>query len=258
MHVLGLLHRWSAAALSSVHAHRHEAVWTAVRALVRGRQLWLTALGRHIGGAVAEKHSIKRIDRLLGNERLSAERLAWYRWLAGQVVGAEPEPVVVVDWSDLDGQRELFLLRAAVAVGGRALPIYEEVHRSGANRRLHGRFLARLGEVLGPDCRPILVTDAGFRVWWFELVAERGWSYVGRVRNRELVSWRRGEAFWPNKCLHARASSTPRSLGEVVLSKSRAWSTTLTLYRAKAKGRVKLRRWRGTKAKGPREASVIG
>jgi hypothetical protein len=27
-----------------------------------------------------------------------------------------------------------------------------------------------LARVLGPECEPILVTDAWFRVWWFELV----------------------------------------------------------------------------------------
>ncbi|MBN0989833.1 hypothetical protein JW498_20930, partial [Amphritea sp. RP18W] len=37
-------------------------------------------------------------------------------------------PVVSVDWSDLDGRKQYFLIRAAVAFEGRALTLYEEVH----------------------------------------------------------------------------------------------------------------------------------
>ena len=82
MQVVRFLHKWSGKCLVSVHSRRHEAVWVGVRALLRGKRLWLTALGRHVGGRVEEKHSIKRMDRLLGNRHLAGERLLWYRWLA--------------------------------------------------------------------------------------------------------------------------------------------------------------------------------
>jgi hypothetical protein len=35
--------------------------------LLRGKQLWRTALGRSVAGEVDEKHSVKRMDDLLGN-----------------------------------------------------------------------------------------------------------------------------------------------------------------------------------------------
>ncbi len=96
-------------------------------------------------------------------------------------------PVVLVDWCELEGRGKLKLLRAAVAVGGRALPVYEELHARAGDTEVHRRFLARLGEVRGPRCAPILLTDAGFRAWWYALVEEFGWCYVGRVRNREYL-----------------------------------------------------------------------
>jgi hypothetical protein len=239
MQVIKLLHKLSGKYLEGVHSYRHEAVWVGVNALLRGKRLWLTALGRHVGGGVEEKHSIKRMDRLLGNRHLGGERLDWYRWLARLVLGGCRRPVILVDWSDLDDQKCLYVLRAAVAVGGRALPIYEEVHERVGGTRMHRRFLKRLGWVLGPLCWPILVTDAGFRVWWYELVEARGWGYVGRVRNRELLQWPSGGKWFSNKRLHERASGRPKALGGMWLSKTRPLWTEFYLYKGKAKGRVK-------------------
>lgn len=239
MQVVRLLHKWSGKCLSGAHSYRREAVWVGVEALLRGQRLWLTALGRGIGGEVDEKHSIKRMDRLLGNGRLGLERMEWYRWLARLVVGRCCHPVVLVDWSDLDDQKRLHVLRAAVAVGGRALPVYEEVHERVGGAGMHRRFLKRLRDVLGSGCTPILVTDAGFRVWWYELVEELGWGYVGRVRNRELLQWSSGGKWFSNKRLHERASGRPRALGGLWLSKTRPLWTRFYLYKGKAKGRVK-------------------
>ena len=242
MQVLRLLHKWSAQQMSGIHATRQASVWVGVEALLRGRELWLTALGRHVPGVAKERHRIKRMDRLLGNRHVSAERTQWYAWLCRQLVGSVARPVIVVDWSDLDERKGLYLLRAAVAVGGRALPIYEEVHSRYGDAALHRRFLARLSQLLGADCQPIVVTDAGFRVWWFELVEKRGWHYVGRVRNRELVRRVQARTWQSNTRLRRGASTRPTSLGTWLLSKKRALATVFYLYKGKAKGRVDITR----------------
>ena len=102
MHVVRLLHKWGEKNLVGVHARRQQAAWVGVGVLLRGQRLWLSALRRSIGGKVEEKHSIRRMDRLLDNERLVSERRRWYRWLAELVIAGFSHPVVVVDWSDLD------------------------------------------------------------------------------------------------------------------------------------------------------------
>ncbi len=242
MHALKMLQESSGRSLEAVHAGRHEAVWVGVKALLTGKRLWLTALGRSVGGAVEEKHSIKRIDRLLGNSHLNQERGDWYGWLAGVVLGGCRRPVILVDWSDLDDQKCLYVLRAAVVVGGRALPIYEETHARVGDRRLYRRFLARLAKRLGAECQPILVTDAGFRTWWYELVEARGWHYVGRLRNRDLLRCPDEETWWPNKELHAQATSRAKSLGALWLSKGCPLLTQFYLVEKRSKGRSKLRR----------------
>ena len=239
MQVVRLLHKLSGECLGEVHGRRMSALWAGVDALLRGQRLWLTALGRHVGGP-SEKHGIKRMDRLLGNRHLWVERRGFYRWIGRLAVRGCRTPVVLVDWCELEGRGGLKLLRAAVAVGGRALPIYEELHAVAGDTEVHRRFLARLGEVLGPRCVPILVTDAGFRAWWFELVDERGWFYVGRARNREYLRWTSGGRWFPNKRLHGRASARPKSLAKLWLCRSRPLTTRFYLYRGKAKGRIRV------------------
>ena len=239
MHAVRLLHKMSGDCLEAVHARRLAAVWAGVEALLKGQRLWLTALGRHVGGT-SEKHGIKRIDRLLGNGHLRPERAAFYGWIGRHLVRGCRRPVILVDGCELEGRGELKLLRAAVAVGGRALPLYEELHEVALDTEGHRRFLNRLSQVLGPRCCPILVTDAGFRAWWYELVQARGWSYVGWVRNREYLRWERGGRWFPNKRLHIRASARAKSLGALWLCRSRPMKTHFYLYRGKAKGRVRV------------------
>lgn len=152
-------------------------------------------------------------------KRSNAERARWYRWISRLVIDGCRHPVIVIDWADLDPNCSQLVLRAAVAVGGRALPIYEEVHSRFGNRRLYERFLHRLKAVLGEECEPILVTDACFRTWWFGLVEKMGWYYVGHIRNVELVRWRGGSEYFSNKVLHHFASARPKALGELWLSR---------------------------------------
>jgi hypothetical protein len=99
----------------------------ATQSLLDGQQLSLTELGRNISGSVAPKHNIKRIDRLLGNSNLHNERLDIYRWHAKLLCGANPMPVVLVDWSDVREQLRHLTLRASVSVQGRSVTLYERV-----------------------------------------------------------------------------------------------------------------------------------
>ena len=56
------------------------------------------------------------------------------------MLGTCPRPVIAVDWSDLDGAKRHFLLRASLLIDGRALTLVEEVHTlSGKDKRLSHR-----------------------------------------------------------------------------------------------------------------------
>src|SRR5215218_8300484 len=228
--VVPLLHRWLRRACPALHAVRATALVTVVEALLLGAKLALTSLGRNLRSAAFAKHSIKRVDRLLGNAHLVQERALLYRAIAHALLAATPRPILLIDWADCGaggaGPRWL-LLRAAVPLGGRALPIYEEVHplRSYNSPRTHRRFLEHLHAVLPATCRPILITDAGFRGPWFRAVERCGWDWIGRVRNS--VKYRvvrnaddAGDDHGPwayTTALYAAATPRPRHLGRVWL-----------------------------------------
>ena len=67
-------------------------------------------------------------------------------------------------------------------------------------------------------------------------VAAQGWYYVARIRNREL--YRSGGADWqPVKSLYALATSSPKSLGHVEMTRSAPHFIDLYCVRHSAKGR---------------------
>ena len=69
--------------------------------------------------------------------------------------------------------------------------------------------------MLPDDCKPIIVTDAGFRIPWFKQVLSLEWDYVGRVRNR-THSKKVEESDWaPVKKLYALANSRAKRLGAI-------------------------------------------
>lgn len=238
MHALELLHKRLSAELPQMHRSRLRALLAGVAGLLRGEGLWLSEVGRHLPGGAGEKHRIKRVDRLLANRHLHGERRAVYGWMARMLVGTTRHPCIVVDWSDVGPDKKLFLLRAAVSVGGRAVTLYEEVHSRCHHRDDTRAFLEHLGEVLPPSCVPVVVTDAGFRSPWFRAVEERGWFYVGRVRNRDYACWQGSDEWFPVKDLYSRATGRPRALGAMKLPRYAPFETRAYVYRKGAKGRV--------------------
>lgn len=241
MRVERLLHNWLSDVLPWMHATRREAVESTVFAAIRGGKLTVTALGRSMESMTKEKHCIKRADRLLSNTKLQSERIEVYQSMSRKIIGSSKRPIIIVDWSDLDARNGgLYLLRASTPVKGRSLTIYEEVHDiSGKDKPLtHRRFLKILKQLLPSGCNPIVVTDAGFRTPWFREIEKLGWDWVGRIRNRNLVSLEK-QLWIRSKSLHKGASKKPKLLGEAMLTQSNPLSCRLVLYKGKSKGRIK-------------------
>lgn len=184
--------------LSSLHVKLAESVNAAVGSALSGGHLSLSQLARSVKSLVAVRYRVKRIDRLLGNASLHRARLDIYRKLAAQWLSGLDDVLVLIDWSDATTDQRWHLLRASVAVEGRSVTLYEEVHPQKAygNLTVHRRFLACLAELLPVACQPMIITDAGFRSTWFDLVTDRHWQWIGRIRGKDMVSiaegpWRR-------------------------------------------------------------------
>ena len=163
MHALTMLHRLLAVSCPRIHTKRLASLLAAVEAALSGSRLALSELGRGLHGHVAVKHNIKRVDRLLGNGALHAETRDVYESLTRHCLVSVQTPLILIDWSDLTPDRRWQLLRASVALEGRSVTLYEEVHplARATSRRVHAKFLTRIKAMLPSSCTPILITDAG-------------------------------------------------------------------------------------------------
>lgn len=241
----------------SIHSKRLGSLLVAVESLARGRRLTLTGLGRSLKSKAKVKHNIKRMDRLLGNEKLFAECQSVYGAVARMLMDGVHRPVLIVDWSELAWNQQFHLLRAAIPVGGRAMTVYEEVHPISAytSRVVHQRFLKNLAAIVGDSCKPILVTDAGFRAPWFRAVEEQGWDWVGRIRNTTLVCEADTPLWVPCKSLYLKADRQPKALGAFAVTKSNPVACFLYLVKSKKRGRVKTTT-RGSRSKANQSLKV--
>ncbi len=240
MHAVYILHQHLRRYCPRVHLRRLTALLACVVAAVHGQRMTLTELGRALPSQARVKHSIKRVDRLLGNAQLGCERFDIYRAIARWLLADARRPIIVVDWSDLTADRRWQLLRAATPIGGRTLTVYEEVHplRHCANPRVHRVFLHRLKAVLREDTVPILITDAGFRGPWFKTVSQLGWHWIGRVRNRDHVRAEQAQTWVGCKSLYAQANARAQGLGLHELVRSNPVRCHLYLIKRRKKHRL--------------------
>ena len=227
-----------------VHERRFQAFLAITRAIADSRQLSVTAVGRCIKGRTFPKHGIKRVDRALSNPRMQGECPVFFSALARALIGASQRPVVLVDWTK--AASNFHALVAAVPVDGRALSIYAEVHpeKKLGNRRVEARFLRALGEILPFGCRPILVTDAGFRGPFLRELQARGWDFVIRLRSNTRMR-PIGETDWTSVSeLYSTATSRARRLGTFELFRTQKRLTT-DLVLAPRRQYPKKHPWRG-------------
>ena len=240
MHAIKIVGRIFDDAPVRIHARRLQALWAAVQSLMEGGRLTLTALGRSMPSQARVKHSIKRVDRLLGNRLLHAQRVDLYRPVVSAVIGKKKRPVLLVDWSGVSDDGYYHTLRACVAMNGRALSVYEEVHSLAqlGNRQVERNFLKVLKDLLPLDCCPIVVTDAGFRVPWCKQVQALGWDWITRIRSRTMFQQQNQGPFERCKTLWTQATTRARCIEQVTVAKSNPIACRLCLVRGKKTGRV--------------------
>ena len=238
MRAVKTLHQLLISSLVTIHAARVKAVFWAVCALVHGGRLSLTGIGRSSRGTVMTKHNIKRMDRLLGNKNLRKQAPVFYRAIASLVIGGQKRPVIAVDWTGIGTKYSALV--AAVPVDGRAIPIFIKVYsyKVNNNTTVEKWFLRKLkNEILPPDCRPILVTDAGYRNVWFKAVREMGWDFVGRIMSRAHAQPTDGKSWESTHSIFSRAVYIAKDLGDWILTKSNPLSVRLVTIKKKPTGR---------------------
>jgi hypothetical protein len=211
MRVVDMVRELVGSCSSVVHAVRVTAVTALVEGIVRGGRLSPATIGRLLPGEAMPKHGIKRVDRLLGNPKMVGDRLFFFLAITHRLLRGCTRPVILVDWTQVG---EHVALVAAVPIGGRALPIYVEVHplKKLGNAAVEKRFLCALKAIIPSECRSVIVSDAGFKGPFFQAVLDQGWDFLGRVRGTTKAISSVGETIAKEQ-FYARASTTPTELG---------------------------------------------
>ena len=223
----------------TMHKIRRLSLFAAIESSMNGGSISVTGLGREISSQAKEKHQIKRVDRLCSNPKLHQEIDFIYCRMAFLLAGRLLRPVIHVDWSDMDERKQHFLIRASLAAQRRSLTLYEEVHllKKKEKPKTHRLFMEKLKAMLPEDSRPIIVTDAGFRIPWFRLVESLGWDYVGRVRNRTHCQKPGDNSWQPIKNLYELATQRAKNLGFYLLGEKQNFKTRMVILWRKSKGR---------------------
>jgi hypothetical protein len=209
-----------------------------VETAMKSKKLSLTALGRSLPLPIQERSGIKRADRFLGNTKLHQERRAIYSVCIQRLLGNNKRPAIVVDWSHIPNSTHN-VLRAALVTQGRALSLYEEVYpqKQLGNLATQRAFLVQLKDLLPPDVKPIILSDAGFYNDWFHAVSNLGWDYVGRLRVNQ--SYFDGKQWI--KCIKTFSHATTKAayLGNVDLCQRNTIPSNLYLIKEEQKNHHK-------------------
>lgn len=238
MNALSIVNKVVSLVSYKMHKSRLNAVTACVKSLLHGSAATVTSIGRGINTKAFEKHRIKRADRLLSNPHLLSETPSIYASIC-HLFCSSARPVISIDWSDLDDRKAHFLLRAAISLKGRPITLYQEIHgkKSKEKPATHKAFLKTLHAMLPSHCRPIIVTDAGYKSPWFREVLALGWDIVGRVRKPHFYSLNSGTTWQCIRHLYAQATCRPKRFDNSQIAKSQPFACTLILFKQKTKGR---------------------
>ena len=238
MNVEKVLHNLLLNSSASCHKTRLKALATNVDSLLHGQCLSVTGLGRSSRRQCLTKHAIKQSDRLVGNPHLHQQRSLFYKAICHQLI-KQPNPRILIDWSDLTEDRAFIVLRASLVFDGRSITLYEKVHLLSeyGGRKVQHQFLNKLSQLLPTQCKPIIITDAGFLVPWFKAVESLGWYWVGRLRGNIMV---KKNGSW-TKCstLYSHANSRIKSIKDTEIAMNNPLACHLYYTKARRKNRKK-------------------
>jgi hypothetical protein len=250
MKVIEIIQNEISLAYPEIHKTRLNTLFTFVQSGLMDQRLTVTYLGRGLKGLskTEQKHDIKRADRLCGNTFLQYERIDFYKYMTESLISNERHPLLIVDWSPINGNEIFQLLRVSIPMGGRALTIYEKVYKESElnTRAAHQELLNAIEYCLPEGCRPIILADAIFKTPWFKAIENMGWYWVCRVRGNVQLSidgenWQRSSEWF------ASANSKATTLGDMYFSKTTKHPCVATLYKGRKKGRIK-KKLRGGKS----------
>lgn len=232
------LKKYIADVLPWAHGHQLKGITIFVGAIIKKQTGNQAELARGLGNQEA---AVKRLSRLLHNERLAPHRLA-DAVLAQALEQLPPTGKVrlALDWT-IEGTQHLLVV--SLVTGGRAVPIYWRAYDTtvlkGRMRRYERAVIHRAVRRVqgGSGCRRLIVTaDRGFAdVALVDVLNELGVEFIIRVKGSTKVCV---QGQWRSlSTLGFAGNSRQRNLGRVAYCESAPHRLWVTMSRARdAKG----------------------
>ena len=182
-----------------LHAKRVRSLADATLGVLQSGALGIHAIGRGLAAArrLLDKHAIKQMDRLIGNEGIKALALLG-SWVT-HVIGHRTRIVVNLDWTEFDDDDQSMLVIGMQTDHGRSVPLaWMTVVKSklASKRNDHeDELLGRLREVIPVAVHVTVVADRGFadqKLYAF-LKDKLGFEYIIRFRSVIHVVSNNGE-----------------------------------------------------------------
>lgn len=242
MHLFPLLHKTFKEKLPKVHLTRLDSLMLVCTTAASDNKLYLTGLGRAITNTNKESSNIQRVDRLLGNGHLHAERDSFYKVMISYVLQDNSSPWIHIDWTCINSTANLYALRASLSMKGRSIVLYEESYpkKKENTHGTHKEFLNKLKTILPSNVKPVIVTDAGFRAPWFAHILKLGWDFVGRLRNKNLIFLDKTAAWTLSSTYFKQATSIPTYIDQGLLTEEGKIPAQFVLYKGRCRGRHRL------------------
>ena len=220
-----------------IHKARVKILKQMVQACFISKSLTVTNLGRALSSSTTERDGIKKADRFLSNENMYEDYPTICKLLITNLIQEKSYPWILVDWTK-SPHNDFQVLRAGLVGNGRAITLYEEVHPEGklGNAKVHKKFLHKLQTLLPAECKPIIITDAGFGVPWFKAVINLAWDYVGRVRGNKYYTCD-GEEWLKIQNFQSKKPYATQYKGSILFTKKSKFKTDLYVTKEKKKGR---------------------
>src|SRR3990167_9551895 len=109
MQQIPLLHKELEKELPFIHKKSLNCLMTTCNTAATNNALFLTALGRKDPAKTKTSSNIEKVNRLLGNKHLHAERMAFYQAMAARLMTSSMNPWIHVDWSCINATTNLYV-----------------------------------------------------------------------------------------------------------------------------------------------------
>jgi Transposase DDE domain len=190
-----------------LHAKRVLSLSMATFGVIRAASLCIHLIGHALAQArgSADKHAIKQVDRLIGNDGIMLDDLfpAWIEF----VIGHRQEAIVIVDWTEFAIDFQSTLWASVVTEHGRATPLMWRTEYSfnlkDRKNDIQYQFLISLRAFVPKQTKLIILADRGFGdLKLYRFLEEQDIGYV--------IRFAKGIKVWP------QGKRKPRPIGMLV------------------------------------------